>query len=305
MYRSILGIAAVAVLGACSGDDGSNPLTGGEAVLDDDLQLTAAGDPNVDPASRFLFDFDAGLTMNELVFDEANNQLIINNLPFDGPDGAYQETAVLANGYSAYESTQTAETGQRQYFAVFRQSDSGSSQAGAAGTGDYQGFGFGGALAERLNPSVSLPGEGEFVYTGDYAAVRILGDQGMGEDDVTLVTGDALIEVDILDFDNTGAVEGAITNRVVLDNSGAPTGEVLPAVILATAGIDFETATINSSTANSLDVDGTELQSGSWEGVFAGPDGEEIAGFILLEGDTAAEDPSNTVRETGTFIVLD
>ena len=39
-------------------------------------------------------------------------------------------------------------------------------------------------------------------------------------------------------------------------------------------------------------------------GVLYGPNGEEIAGIVVIEGSTTAAEPADTVRETGTFIVV-
>ena len=141
-----------------------------------------------------------------------------------------------------------------------------------------------------------------YTFTGDYAAVRI-GTANGGTNDVQFVTGDAVLTADILDFDTNGAVGGFINNRELFASDGTALGPLNDFISLANADIDFDTATIDSSTASTQES-GAALGTGNWQGIFAGPNGEEIAGIVVIEGSKTAAEPTDTVRETGTFIVV-
>lgn len=291
---------ALLLLAACGG----NPLgTPGDG-----------GDPDTSDGSIFGTDINESLTLNSLRYDDQADELVINNVPFDGDSGPdqqarYVRTGSLPNGFGLYESLETAETGRRQYYAVFRRSDSGEAQAGAVGTNEYVDFGFGGVTAQRTRASINLPSRGEYVYTGEYAAVRIFDERqpGAPSPGVQYITGTAELEVDVLDFDETGAIEGLIFNRELFDVNGNPLGSLNDFISLATAEIDRDTRTIGQSSAFGLTLDASRAQitSGDWAGVFAGPNGEEIAGIVVLEGTTGTATGSGTVRETGVFVTRD
>lgn len=292
---------ALFLLAACGG----NPL--GTGTPD-------GGDPDTAAGSVYGTDLNEALTANSLRYDSDADELVINNIPFDGDSGPdqqarYVRSGSLPNGFGLYESVETAESGRRQYYAVFRRSDSGEAKAGAAGTNEYVDFGFGGATAQRTRASISLPARGEYVYTGEYAAVRIYDERQVGAPSpgVEYITGSAQLEVDILDFDTTGAIEGIIFDRVLYDVNGNVVGALNDDIALATAGIDRDTRRILSSDAvgRQLDPGLPQISSGSWSGVFAGPNGEEIAGIVVLEGRTGTDPNSGTVRETGVFLTRD
>jgi hypothetical protein len=302
MKMKLIAPMALFLLAACDG----NPLgtgTGG-----------GGGDPETSAGEVYAADLNEDLTMNSLQYDDEADELIINNIPFDGDSGPdqqarYERTGSLANGFGRYESIETAETGRRQYYAVFRQSVSGEAQVGAAGTNEYVDFGFGGATAQRTRASINLPSGNEYVYTGEYAAVRIYDERqpGAPSPGVEYITGSVELEVDIGDFDETGAIEGVIFDRVLYDVNGTVIGPLNDFITLSTAQIDAETRTILQSGASglALDVSRTQITSGDWAGVFAGPNGEEIAGIVVLEGRTGTDPNSGTVRETGVFLTTD
>ncbi len=286
------------------------------------LGLVACGDGNpffdeteegadTSAGSVFGTDLNDDLTMNALVYndngtaDPSDDTLIINNLPFDNSDavgGGYTREGALPNGFDRYESPLNDTPGERQYFAVFRRSNI--AQAAAVGTGDYVDFGFGGATAQQIGTAgVPAARPATYTFTGEYAGVRITTDMG-GVDDVEYVTGEAELYVDILDFDTTGAVEGIIIDRQLYNADGTPSATILNDYLsLATAEVDFTNATIGISNAFGLEGT-TQLTSGQWQGVFAGPNGEEIAGIVVLEGFESTATDSDSVRETGTLIVV-
>ncbi len=283
MTRNFLCFAALASLVACG--DG-NPYSGDDGA-DEDSGRNHYGDSLNDD-----------LTMNDLSYDSDSDELVINNLPFDGADGRYTRNPEkdIGNDISVYESARPI--GSRiGYYAVFRRSGSGNAQAAAVGTNRYTSYGFGGATAQRLNGNTNLPNEGEYVFTGQYAAIRIQGSGG-GEQ---YVSGHADIDIDIKDFDTTGAVEGIISNRKLYDRNGTFVQDLADYVQLATAQINFENGSIESSTATIIDADGESEASGEWKGVFAGPDGKEMAGILVVESRGVAGS-DGAYRETGAFL---
>jgi hypothetical protein len=309
MSRLITAVAITAVLAGC---DGTNPFMTAD-VSDAVMGATPTeSGADIDPDNIYARGLNADLTMNSFEYDDQRNDdpaddvLLVNNIPFDNSDssggGYIRSAATLPNAFEVYESVPSS-GGDRQYYAVFRQANY--SEVAAVGTGDYISFGFGGATAQRLTNTIELPPTVPTTYkfTGDYAAIRVTTDAG-GRDDVEYITGDAILYADLADFDLTGAVDGNIENRILYDVDGSTTVEMTDDVFLGTADIDPTTGIIGASTATGKEGD-TELASGQWQGLFAGPEGAEIAGFVVLEGaTTSAETPTDTVRETGTFIVV-
>ncbi|THH35778.1 hypothetical protein E4Z66_11880 [Aliishimia ponticola] len=303
MIRNFLAVSALIGLAACG--DG-NPFTDGETV-----------DGEVTPSDSVLTgeDLDEQMTANNVEYDDngtattADDTLVINNLPFDNSDlsgGTYTRVAALPNGFEAYESP-AGGGGTRQYFAVFRRAEH--TQATATATNDYIGAGFGGVIAERLG-SGSTPDArpSSYVFTGEYAGLRVYRGEGLA--DATYVIGDATVYVDVLDFDEAGAVEGIVNNREVYSLAGAYIGDIDGYLSLATASIDQDTATASSSTA--VSVAGSEqIGAGEWSAVFGGPNGEELAGIVVIDGSPSETEIADfglpddtTVRENGVFIVF-
>lgn len=287
MTRTIFCIAALASLAACG--DG-NP-------------FTATEDANADTTVNNFYgaDLNDDLTMNNLTYDSDKDQLVINNLPFDGVDGrySYNKSKSIGNKFKVYESARA--TGSRSgYYAVFRRSASGHAQAAAVVTNRYAGYGFGGATAQRLNDNITMPSEGEYVFTGEYAALRIRGDSAQEQ----YVSGNARIEIDVTDFDTKGAVEGLINNRKLYDRDGKFVRNMTGYISMATTSIDFATATTTDGTATLFDSTGDDEASGKWKGVFAGPNADEMAGIIVIETLGTAT-TVGAYRETGAFVTKD
>lgn len=313
-------IATIAVATLLIGCDGENPFDEDEVVEDVVATPGATEDTVADDGTIFATDLNEDLTANAFEFDDQGNDdpaddiLRVNNIPFDNSDlsgGGYtRSAATLPNAFDIYESD-SSDDAERQYFAVFQRATY--SEVAAIGSGDFITFGFGGATAQQLNNSNGIPASRPefYTFTGDYAAVRITTNAG-GRDDVGYITGDANLSVDIPDFDDVGAIDGVITNRELFDVDGNSLGNLNDFISLGTAEIDFETGDIGSATAVGsefvLNPDTNEQEldqglTGDWQGVFAGPNGEEIAGFVVLEGTTTAAEVEDSVRETGVFIV--
>lgn len=318
MYRNFIALTAVGVLAACTS---GNPISSSDEVgigtcnqpLQPDTDCDpgetsteAATSPNVYGAA-----LNSDLTVNDMTYDPLTDELVLNNLPFDG-DNTYARNAPLSaaigSPFGAYESV----GGTSDYYAVFRRSGSGYSQVGTVGTDQYVSFGFGGAAAQRLDGTGALPtANSQYLFTGEYAAVRTIIDPDTGSQ-LQYVAGTATIEVDVEDFDDTGAVEGIIADRTFFDNNGVQLTDLddVDFISLATADINFDNWTIASSTATAYSrADLSSGASGSWQGLFAGPNGEEVAGIVVVSGSgpigidaTTGDFEEVQVRETGGFI---
>jgi hypothetical protein len=284
--RIIWGLALGLGLSACGG----TPPFGG----------ATEGDPDSSTNSAYLTEANGNLVVNNIAYDPNSDTLTINNIPFDDPDNRYERitTEKFSNGFNAYQSAPAPGSNEVQYFAVFRRSDSGASQVAAAGTDQYVEFGFGGAGAQRLGARPNLPTSGIYSYSGEYAAVRTSRSAEGVEDGIQYVTGDARFRADFGDFDEGGAVSGEIGNRQLYNTDGQRIGALDGYLSLANGTIDLDNATINASSVSELrniTGSGNEVTaSGTWQGVFAGPGGREIAGILFVEG--------SGIRETGGLI---
>lgn len=270
-YR--LALCALALVAGCGG----NPFL----VEDDDGTPLDPEDPNTSVNSKFLWDPENDLTMNAVTYDPVNNQLVINNLPFDGPDGIYDNTLTLSNGARAYASRKTATTGRIQHYAVFI--ESGAMQATAAAGAEWVQYGNAGANINRS--SFSLPtGIGEYVYAGTYAGLRTF-DEKSG---IELVTGDVTLLVDVLDFDPVdgiqGDIVGTVTNRTRVSTDGLD-GRDLPNIFLAEVSFENTNGTFDEGEAYSFRPGSGDVWSeGTYSGLFGGTSGADLGGYLVVEG---------------------
>ena len=276
MYKFISLSAAFALLVACTDPQ---PFTFGQtAEFEGEEEILDETDPNVTVNSLFAYDRERGLTMNSVSYDATEDELVINNLPFDGPDGRYDFTRDFGGG-AIYESRQTATTGQVQHYAVFLQSDH-MTAAAAAGV-DWADFGYGGSNINR--DSFSLPDDGEYVYLGDYLAVRTF-DERSGID---LVSGDVRILLDVNDFDPTDPIQGAITGTIFNRSATLSDGtqlQDLQNVSLAVIEFNFTDGTFSDGTSSTTLADGEPGGSGTFDGFLAGENSVELGANVVLEG---------------------
>ena len=309
MIARLVGLLGVAVLAGCGGG-GSNPITGGPVTGGTGIGDDSLGGADSSSGAVYASGLNDSLTANSISYDADDDELIVNNIPFDGADGRYARELGVGFGTTGAQAYRSI-TGARQYYAIFQQTASGNAQTTAIATDSYINFGFGGGAAQRINTTVTLPGVGEFTYTGTYAGVRTTNVGGVGPGIVSYVTGDARIEVDILDFDVTGAVEGVVGPRTLYDLDGNPIAiGGVGGIALVTTNIDFANAAIIQGTANGFELDPATgilepIQNGSYTGVFAGDNANEVAIIISMEGTSGFGDPENTVRETGGIVAVD
>lgn len=277
MIRLITTVSTCALLTACSG---TQPFEFFGEDLDLSTDPVDPNDPNVSVNSKFAYDLAEGLTMNSVEYDEANQELVINNLPFDGPAGRYDLLRNFGGG-EVYESRQTATTGQIKHYAVFLRSDE--IEAAAAAGANWIGFGYGGANIVRDGSSFSLPSDGEYVYVGDYSAVRTFSDRSGLE----LVSGDVRILLDVNDFDPVdgiqGAIVGTISNREITTTGGG-SRQNLENVTLAVVSFTTTDGTFDDGSAATFLADGSADGSGSFDGFFAGTNSTDIGANVVMTG---------------------
>lgn len=269
------------------------------------------GEGDTSPGAVYGADMNEDLTMNSMVYDPLTDELVVNNIPFDGasaPNGQarYVNTgAVPGTSFSRYENVE----GDLAYYAVFRRSTSGAVEGGAFATSGYINFGIGGAGAKRSTATVDLPESGEYTFTGEYAAVRVFENAPGMPTTPQLVSGTVRVSLDFGDYDNVGAIVGVINNRQLYDINGTPLGPMDDFITLAMSEIDRDTGTIVAGGAKGISYDtAEELTSGQWTAILGGPNGTEIAGIIVVEGAAGdvpldGSDPG-TVRETGVLIAV-
>lgn len=323
-------ILCITALTACGGS-GSNPVTGGNS--DDGVVDTPGDDPSTTDAS-FLFNTSKNLVANSFVFNPGDTPgtgtISINNLPFDGVSsegGAYTPTpgVTLPNGTLYQNNPQFNPTLGRiedQYYAVVLTSDDDlGTLVGTVATNVYADAtqSFGGAYASRTNRGLPPSQAATYAYTGEYVGLRIIrqaAQTGQPRDPqfnaVQVTTGNAILQVDIQDLDGGGSMRGDIVGRQLFDTNGNLLGN-LGGIQLVISGFDPDTLTTTNGLAVTQNTNRSIAQDGEWTGLIAGPNGEEVAGYILLEGPISDIDPSYvdaenslsfpvTGRETGGFI---
>lgn len=339
MYRIILTLAIAGALSACGssggGGDDDNPLSSGDTdgVGIGDQPLIPEPEPEPDPEpipSPDKYGADLNVEdkapMNDIDFDPATGELVLNNMtfddrnPFDRDDTASTRLRAAGSGYDVYQNAVTVD----EYYAVFRRSDY--AQAGAAGSRSTvfnRPIDLGGVGVERIEGSGALPvANATYVFNGEYAGVRTLyPDERYQQEEIQYVTGTTQVTVDIEDYDETGSVRGVIMDRKIFDAMGAELDEVningdtigdANFIRLDPNTIDFENWSIDAGAAQMVRVNGPDAPSeidGTWSGLFAGPNGEEIAGIVVVQGDMPIGIDPDTgeyievdVRELGTFL---
>lgn len=284
-WRSALPLSFCVLLAACGP---SNPFADADAepeVETDDPSTTN---------SKFAFDAATGLTMNGVTYDEDNDQLLVANLPFDGPDEIYDRNRTQ-NGTPIYRSRTTVTTGQVPYYAVFLRTDDVEGAAAADAIWDSDGFGYGGANINRA--AYGVPGGvGEYVYVGNYAGVRQKDDRG----GLHIVTGDAELWLDVLDLEPdgniVGSVRGEVSNRVRTDQNGLAR-DPLPNIYLARLSFDNSDGTFTEGGASTRDPEGNVRDTGTYEGLIAGANGEGMGAHVVMTGPSEVQQVSYEVVE--------
>lgn len=293
MARLALVLTMVGSLAGCGGDSPFAPekVTVTSPAAPPSETPSVSLDPNISSHSKFAWDPTRNLTMNAVTYDSATDKLVINNLPFDGPEGIYDNVLTFANGAKAYKSRSTETTGQMPHYAVFV-STAAMQATSAAGT-NWLGFGNSGANVNRTG--FRLPAGGEYIYVGKYAATRVFD----GRTGLELVTGDLNLIVDVLDFDPINGVQGDIAGRISnrsrvfselpvasnrFSSATATQGRSLPDIFLAEVGFSTKEGSFDNGAANSYTPDNIAWESGTYSGILGGASGDQIGGYSIITG---------------------
>lgn len=354
MAQKYLALALLLPLVACGGSgDGTNPITGvgGEEETEEDAAGTTedgepiGGDREMPPgtespaADDSIFRYEPlgeGDTAygngyaRGISYDAENDEFYVDNLGFDADNIYTRDNLVGSLGpYAVYENAETfddprtgapiAQFTHKALYGVSRNTDdegNPTTQFAIVRTGAYVEYGFGGYVYQR-NGGVTLPTEGQALYTGAYAALRDFSNQSGLE----YATGDMLIAIDFEDFDAGDAVRGEITNRRVFDDEGNDVTIDVVTALEDKYGLDYTSLPVLRFVVSPgvLDENGEltgELKSflpgnsgtletveaGNYYAVLSGENADEVTGIITV----TSEDPRAegvTVRETGGFIL--
>lgn len=280
--KSLWAAAALLTLTACTSTSTSNctytPLLGTVGTCED--AVVEGGTTNGTDATAKLLTGD--YSASRIEYDADTDQLIVESLPFDDNvfEGRYDRVAAFdVPGYNAYRAT----NGLDNYIAYYGTSSTGRVSSAVVGQDGYADHGHAGAGYAR-DGSVNLPSSSQVAYyNGSYVGLRTVADNNPFLD---IITGDAQIEADFSD----GKIRGYIRNRVLKQSQSplsAGSDIVLNEANILTDEATFEDGTV-SGIVDGLDVDGT------WQGLFGGPNGEEVAGVVIIN--------TGDYRETGSFI---
>lgn len=279
MRSMFAALATLFLLAACGP---GQPFTFNENT-DETEETVDPNDPNTSVDSKFLFDRESGMTMNSVRYDAENDELVINNLPFDGPAGRYDHLRNLGRGAissAVYENRQTATTGLIKHYAVFVRSEHINA---FAALGDWNGYGYGGANVTRTEFSLPDDVEREYVFLGAYAGIRSFENRGGLE----IVNGDVRILLDVDDFDPENGIQGAIVGSIYNRTATTPNGGALvdlPRMQLALVEFSSTDGVFTDGTATSYFPDRSVRDSGSFEGMLAGSQSDAIGAHILTRG---------------------
>lgn len=255
MTRILLLILCLGFLAACDSGGGSvlqeNPDTDGgtdgggtDGGIDGDGRTpslppgTVTPTPNNAIVRREARDAETGggyATNIQYRNDQGQDEFIVDNIAFDG-NNVYTRgdpvTGVAQLGaFAVYEGAETTTdpvTGTTlntfTYRAIYGRSTTGQTEFAIVRSGSYINYGFGGFIYQRNDKDFDgnsvklvLPDEGDALYLGDYAGIRIFDGRGGLE----YVQGDAQMYVDFKDFnDGQRGVALFVRNRRVFDING-------------------------------------------------------------------------------------
>ena len=167
--------------------------------------------------------------------DQGQDEFVVDNIAFDGNNVYTRGDAVTGvaqlGPYAVYEGAETTEdpvTGNQldtfTYRAIYGRSTTGQTEFAIVRSGSYLDYGFGGFIYQRNSTdfegndvTLVLPNEGDGLYLGDYAGIRIF----QGRSGLEYVTGDAQLFVDFKDFNNgQRGVAFYVRNRQIFDING-------------------------------------------------------------------------------------
>ncbi|WP_417727286.1 thymidylate synthase [Roseovarius sp.] len=325
MKHIVAGLMAAALLSACGGgssnpfepaEDGT-PVDGGETPTDTVTPTTPVAVPAALAGNVQSISFDAQtgtVSVVGLNLDEVPITAIYRRRPGLDRDGYLAFTAQddpLDRHFTAY---------------VGQSNNSGAVRAGAVGSPGPRNRFFVGGFFERdgeyTPPSVTET-TGLVSYAGKYVGVTN-GSDAVGADLLAVpagtpnellvpqsnsVTGDVFVNADFAD----NSVEGNIFNRRLIQSAADPESVTfppieLPSLVLVSTGITAN-GTFNGSVeydlADPRSNSPTPTSTGSYGGVFGGPNAEGVAGVVNLTGFDGVSNPLGFENEleTGIFVL--
>lgn len=355
MQRNFIFLILIGLLSACSQTDGTNPFNKmdnedqagdqvGDAVTPTDQDGVAAPDTNaplgiftdgLSPPTMSKIDVTTSAITraqgdaDSYSYDSVNDQLFINNLPFDGlQSDAYSRYAFVptSDGFGIYRSVpvvtdsmnENISIEQHVYRAIYVSSPSGGSQAMVVKTGSYRDEGFGGYIYQRTpedlagnSTQFTMPASGQAVLIGGYQGLIVYKTDEKTRLDH--VKGDSKLVFDFDDFDTSPAVAFQLTNRQIFDDDGLDiSGNFSPILqenadgstsfyhFPVTSVVTKNTVTSNGEFSGQLLING-DLNAGSYYGILSGPNADEAIGIVELQW-SGPNTSGITARETGAFV---
>jgi len=286
MKRFMLGVAALAVMSACSG---GNPFVAGDGDGD------GTTPPGVTIPEAVAGDMEA------FVYDPASNTLTISGVTLDDTPftAVYDRRPALDRpGYRAY-SAQDGSLG--RHTTAYVQEIDGVAGAVAMSGGQF-GHHFGGASYGRdgdFDPPDTTVAGGLVHYAGNYIGMlNVAGDGGdllpvdpgtppeVRPRQATEVTGSIFITADFADM----SVDGVVYDRLARDAG------------LALEDLEIAPGEIAEDGSFSGDVtqDNGASDRGDYGGIFGGRDASAVAGALFVEGHVTGVD---NIEEHGLFVL--
>jgi len=341
MLRHIGIVSSIALLMACgdgqplfdddtAGDDSTSDVTSdptdepGDGASSDLGTLPPGTDSPTATSNIIRFEArneDGGGYVNDVSYDAANDQFIVDNIAFDG-ENVYDRYSAVPNlgGYSVFAAEETVAdslTGNaigqivpyRALVATSSVTIDGAPRTSFAlvRTGGYINEGFGGWVITRSG-GVTIPTTGQATFSGDYGGFRVY-ENASGLD---LVQGQMALDIDFEDFNANDGIKGRVTNRQLFDGNGnfiKDLSNINWNIVEGVQTLTEDGEIVSNVFTTITQPDGTidiELE-GTFNGIMAGDtldanDGGEIVGIIVMKGEDVDRNGVN-IQESGGAIL--
>jgi len=311
MFRYVVPLAAALAVAGCSGD--SFDSSGAPPWFDDPDEPTDPVDPA--PGSPEAIPTVLRHNVSQIVYDADSDtfQIAISSGDTTPELATWERAPALDVGdYQAYKMQEDERD--RMFIGLARQSADATVRAGVGGDGGLFNYYFSGATYERVGDFTPPPndqpgpGTGQVSYAGTYAGLTNIRAPRPGEimpitpgtppqaipGQASRVSGEVFINANFAD----NAVEGTITDRVLLDHSFG-----LEDVVLIEAAITAD-GTFQGWVERPLDIDPNHTATGDYGGIFGGENAGNAAGIVALNRlyDGAGSELTNA-SERGIFVL--
>ena len=323
MKHIVAGLMAAALLGGCAGGS-SNPFDN----RGEDDTTPPDGDGTVTRSTPVTVPGGLAGDIDSVTFDAASGTVSVVGLTLDEVPitAVYRRRPALdREGYQAFTAQDDPLD---RHFTLYagQSNNSGAVRASVASSPGPRNRSFMGGFFERdggyTPPTVSQT-SGLVSYAGKYVGVTNTAD-AVGSDllpqspdtppflrvpQASSVTGDVFINADFAD----NSVEGNLFNRVLIRDAADPANPSAPTVALprlvfvATGIVPNGTfnGTVEYDPTDPLSNTTTQIATGSYGGVFGGPNAEGVAGVVSLTGFDGDGDPLGFENELerGIFVL--